>query len=857
MTATSLSHRPHLGITSLDNRSIPPSRSSSFMPPTRSSTPGYASSVASSSQTVPPNNNSGFISLNGEGSSSTATAHQHHHHHQSRLAKFKQMFDAQKYAVFETHVTIHELGNVPQLQGEFDVKWKFRGKRPKSKELLEIHKNGPLPKPSLPNLKLASQNMHPSSSSASIQSTSTTSSGAYPPTPRSSLTPTGATRPSRTLSLPPSRDDLDRPQKKGSDPTPLKQVLQPVTSEESSAMGNECTPVESPQRIVDEPEAFEDDIHPRDYGEPSSRRSTQNAGTPPLISVHRPSLPVSTTSSLRNSSGISTPTERLAVPFPRGVAPIRSGTTPSYSTLIDPIPGSDENRRSLNRTISMATTATSSSTSASISTRPKLGRARSTSGPGPSRNAPQTDLLSDARKGTTPARPLRSHSCKWDYELEHVLRIPLGKPLPDTAPNGYSYRQNTKGPPLPSYPVLGTGPHSESGLRLVIEQLPAPGRSSSNPATGADNSLGSTLAAVHIADKKDYHPSEAGDKRENREKTVFGVVDVDLAAFAGKGRMTRRFLLRGSRTNATIKLTVDMRWIGGEDKWAAPPMQEGHHVAGVSDLVNSETTEAMRSDLGLVKTPSNSSSGSSLGLERTRTNFSAMSSVYASRNHSAISLGASLPSHQYQSFEHHLLKPESQSRHGGSSSMNRDGSDGKGGHQSSSPASNHSSPSKHYQGASSALSPSPVILSLSKVHHHHRHHTHHIRGHARVPSKSGIHDLPPEVIIEAIFNPHPASVEGPFTYVPEGPGYTDLAGEKEVLDQVVKDAGGDDGESGPPGGESPPNEDDGAAGAGSASGEKGKHRLGWRMRGRAKADREKKERRGRQRTDSSGTGAGA
>ncbi|OCF33610.1 hypothetical protein I316_04683 [Kwoniella heveanensis BCC8398] len=830
------------------------------MPPTRSSTPGYASSVASSSQTIPPNNNSGFISLNGEGSSSS-TAHQQHqqqHQHQSKLAKFKQIFDTQKYAVFETHVTIHELGNVPQLQGEFDVKWKFRGKRPKSKELLEINKNGPLPKPSLPNLKLASQNMHPSSSSASLQSTSTTSSGAYPPTPRSLLTPSGApTRPSRTLSLPPSRDDLNRPMKKGSDPTPLKQVLQSVTSGESSSTGQGHPTVESPQQLVDEPEGLDGDLHPRDYGEPDSRRSTQSAGIPPLISVHRPSLPISTASSSRNPSGISTPTERLAVPFPRGVPPIRSGTTPSYSTLIDPLPGSDENRRSLNRTISMATTATSRSTSASISAHPKLNRARSASGPGPSRNAPHTDLLSEARKGTTPGRPLRSHSCKWEYELHHVLRIPLGKPLPDTAPNGYSYRQNTKGPPPPSFPVLGTGPHSESGLRLVIEQLPAPGKSSSISTAGADASLESTSAAAQKSNKKDHHPTEAGDRRENREKSVFGVVDVDLAAFAGKGKMTRRFLLRGSRTNATIKLSVDMRWIGGEQNWAAPPMQEGHHVAGVSDLVGNETAEAMRSDLGLVKTPSNSSSGSSLGLERTRTNFSAMSSVYASRNHSAISLGASLPSHQYQSFEHHLLKPEAQPRYqGGSSPMNRNGSGGDE-YLSSAPASNHSSPSKHQRGvASSTLSPSPVIMSLSKVHHHHRHHTHHIRGHGRVPSKSGIHDLPPEVIIEAIFNPHPASVEGPFTYVPEGPGHTDLAGEKEVLDQVLKDAGGDEGDN-PPEGESPPNEDDGAAGAGSGSGEKGKHRLGWRMRGRARADREKKERRGRQRTDSSGTGTGA
>ncbi len=51
-----------------------------------------------------------------------------------RSHKFFHMFDAAKTANFHVTVVIHELGNVPQLGGEFAVNWKFRGRRPKGKE---------------------------------------------------------------------------------------------------------------------------------------------------------------------------------------------------------------------------------------------------------------------------------------------------------------------------------------------------------------------------------------------------------------------------------------------------------------------------------------------------------------------------------------------------------------------------------------------------------------------------------------------------------------------------------------------------------------------------------------------------
>ncbi|OCF58521.1 hypothetical protein L486_04554 [Kwoniella mangroviensis CBS 10435] len=885
--ATSSLLRPSLGITD-QSQSGSSSPSSSFFPPpasiSRSSTPNpitFPTSLTSSSQNLP----------------SQPSRSQSQHHHPGISSKLKHMFDNQKHAIFETTVVIHELGNVPQLSGEFDVQWKFRGKKPRPKEMLELTKNGhaPLAKPSLPNLKLQSQNMQASSSTASVGTTSTASSGAYPPTPRSMVTPSTSAAPSRplkSLSMPPPKDGSERPDKRGSEPTPLKQVIAPDTP--SPEFQSDTLPTESPQQMTDEPEAFEDDDDdgPRSRStSKSSERSESSsgkAGLPPLINIHRPIMTSSSRPS-ETSSGMSTPTDRLAVPSPVPV-PVRGGTIPSYSTLIDPMANIGEpSRRGMNRAISMATTNTSSSTSASTTgpARPFPSRVRSLSGPGIRKNnhnghrqnndGVQSDWFSEMRKGTTPARSLKSHSVEWDYELHHVSRVPISKSLqPATTPTSTTptsstdpYRQ--KSSPGQLLPYLGEGPLSESGLRLVIEQLPFPSHSHKSQ----NSHLINDSSSVHSHGSRELHTDIM--RKESKEKTVFGIVDIDLAAFAGKGKMTRRFLLKGSRTNATIKLSVDMRWIGGEAKWAAPPMQEGHHVSGVHDFMP-DTEGAMRSDLGLVKTPSNSSSGSSMGLElqRSRTTYSTVSSNYQTRNGSATDLGRSITNHSYQSYENHLapsisrrstkindspkkeLKPLSSIQPGS-------------GRQSPAPL---PAPSPQY--VSKPLEPSPVILNISKAHDGHKHHTHHLRRHGHAQHHGhghhgghGISDLPPEVIIEAIFNPHPASVNGPFTYVPQNKGF-DLENEKQVLEKVIKQASSSsnngsmtgtntgDGTGTGTGGNTPENVIDltESQPQDSASAT-GRHKLGWRaMRVRAKAEREQKEKeksiRNRKRTDSSG-----
>jgi len=113
--------------------------------------------------------------------------------------------------------------------------------------------------------------------------------------------------------------------------------------------------------------------------------------------------------------------------------------------------------------------------------------------------------------------------------------------------------------------------YSESGLRLVVQQYPSKSATNASPAVGDKDGMASVIHAVHHArhHNADNNPSERNSGNAEGEKTVFGTIDIDLAAFAGRGKTRRRFLLRGSRTNATIKLTVDMKWVGGEELWAA------------------------------------------------------------------------------------------------------------------------------------------------------------------------------------------------------------------------------------------------------------------------------------------------
>ncbi|KAI0922688.1 hypothetical protein AcV5_009593 [Taiwanofungus camphoratus] len=76
-----------------------------------------------------------------------------------------------------------------------------------------------------------------------------------------------------------------------------------------------------------------------------------------------------------------------------------------------------------------------------------------------------------------------------------------------------------------------------------------------------------------------------GDPNSPRQPRV-GAVYLNLAEYADQGPVTRRYLLRQSKTNATLKLTIELEHIGGEKHYRPPPLRKGEILASVSGLLS-------------------------------------------------------------------------------------------------------------------------------------------------------------------------------------------------------------------------------------------------------------------------------
>lgn len=375
-------------------------------------------------------------------------------------------------------------------------------------------------KPSVPNLKISPplSPIQPSKSSLSLRSTSGPATLPIAP---------GATQSTRTPSG--SGPSLGVPEKKPSDPTPLRQSIGPY---------DVVSPIIESTEIMAEPKEETDPTYggQSDSGESSGgsfegrRNNVYPAALQNFSSLREKSSAPTRTDSMVSS--ISASSDHFAFPFPKP-----------------------------RQTLDSASSSTSNLALPAANHAPSM-RLRSTSGPGKNvssgsaftatSKSENVQRFSFHRKGSTPGRALKTHTCTWDFEIQHMIRIPLGKPILSTA-IGRSSPQKLRQPA----PQLGAGPASDSGLTLTIEQLPTPAATSSARAKGANtDSVSSIAQAVHHAHKYGGNPSEGSGKgsHSQAEKTVFGTVNIDLAPFAGRGKTTRRFLLRSSRTNAVVRV---------------------------------------------------------------------------------------------------------------------------------------------------------------------------------------------------------------------------------------------------------------------------------------------------------------
>ncbi|GBE83367.1 hypothetical protein BKA93DRAFT_825539 [Sparassis latifolia] len=77
----------------------------------------------------------------------------------------------------------------------------------------------------------------------------------------------------------------------------------------------------------------------------------------------------------------------------------------------------------------------------------------------------------------------------------------------------------------------------------------------------------------------------AGDPDAPRHPRL-GKLYLNLAEYADAGSVTRRYLLRESKTNATLKLTIELEHIGGEKNYKPPPLRKSEILASVSGLLS-------------------------------------------------------------------------------------------------------------------------------------------------------------------------------------------------------------------------------------------------------------------------------
>lgn len=525
--------------------SRPPSRSSSYnVPP----------------QPQPKNTAPLYISAGQAPSSPT------HHQHTTTLGhKLRHMFDKDKYAVFVANVVVQELGNVPQIEGDFAVQWKFRGRGPKhadlTRESVDIYESryphvltdnlvasastsssaqaqGRLiPKASLPNVKTGTLASKHSDSTLSLRSTSTaasTLSSPLNPNRTNALTP-NPQKPrgiSKSHTLPPSALSSMTPiktspprDKKSTDPTPLRQ------SSGTDALPG-LVPMESPEQLlVEEPEEEENGLGFAEEKRKSSGESSRTGGSGssriPSIGLTGPAPEESSFYAgtiPRMGSEISLESENhLSVPFPKPRL-----TSSSEEKL---------SRPSVPRRKSTDLPSSSQTSLPSFANSLHLFKPRQRSSSGLTVPKPSSIFSSTSRKGMTQTAALHAHSCSWNYELQYPIKVPLTKQV---SASGTTTPSSSKSKPVgPSAPILGAGPLSDSGIRLIIEQIVQPKKEGEE------------------ADGRTDDKAEQGRERKaSLERVRFGVVDIDLAGFAGKGRTTRRFLLRGSRTNATIRVSL-------------------------------------------------------------------------------------------------------------------------------------------------------------------------------------------------------------------------------------------------------------------------------------------------------------
>ncbi|KZT00686.1 uncharacterized protein LAESUDRAFT_708494 [Laetiporus sulphureus 93-53] len=152
-------------------------------------------------------------------------------------------------------------------------------------------------------------------------------------------------------------------------------------------------------------------------------------------------------------------------------------------------------------------------------------------------------------RGATPWRPLQSYNVKWDHNVRVLVQMHVHRETRALLPNE---------------------------LKLIVMQRVIP-----------------------------------GDPDAPRQPRL-GAIYLNLAEYADAGPVTRRYLLRESKTNATLKLTIELTHAGGTTDYRPPPLHKSEILASVTGLLEQNdrlrTSLAREVDAYTYPTPSSPSS---------------------------------------------------------------------------------------------------------------------------------------------------------------------------------------------------------------------------------------------------------
>ncbi|KAJ3764394.1 hypothetical protein EV360DRAFT_31459 [Lentinula raphanica] len=139
----------------------------------------------------------------------------------------------------------------------------------------------------------------------------------------------------------------------------------------------------------------------------------------------------------------------------------------------------------------------------------------------PTPTSTSVETYSNSR-GITPFYELKDHAVVWEHPLDVVIKMDIDRETSELMPNEF---------------------------KLVVMQRVIP-----------------------------------GDPNAPRNPRL-GALYLDLSEYAGVGKeVTRTYLLRDTKMNATVKLTINVEHVGGDTNYIAPPLPKGEIFNGVAEF---------------------------------------------------------------------------------------------------------------------------------------------------------------------------------------------------------------------------------------------------------------------------------